>query len=87
MAFVVGLPKAGICGESWSVSGATKRVEFPARAGKPHPELFSHSVSKSPFLRGRGPPRGRAPIIYFCQQQAGIREMLRVTQYTLIQQA
>lgn len=36
---------------------------------------------------GGGHSHGRAPIIHFCQQQAGICGMLRVTQYTLVQQA
>ena len=48
-------PRQEICEESWSVSEATKRGEFRDWAGKPHPELSSHSVStKSPLLRGWG---------------------------------
>lgn len=50
MALVVGLPKAGIFRESWSVSEETKRVVFCAGAGRPHPELFSRPAS--PLLRG-----------------------------------
>lgn len=59
------------------------------------PGLGSHTLSCFHILflvslhcsGGGGHLRGQVPIIYFCQQQAGICEMLRVTQSTLIQQA